>query len=223
MDSRCAPPGTPIAVVGDLNNFNTSDPVSTLVTGDITYESTYGPDSPPDWDGTSFSEARPLINGTGPDDYTFRRNSTFMGRVSHIIYSDSALDEANKFVLNTVDMTPAELAATSLQAFDATIDSIGEDFDHLPVVVDFRLFDFAYSDFNFDRTVDSADLLQWESNFALGSSADADQDGDTDGADFLVWQRQFAASGVSTSVPEPTALTLMLLFLAGVGCSRRCP
>jgi len=213
------PPGTPIAVFGDLNNSppTVTNTLSTLITGDVTNEGTYGPDSPPDWDGSSFTEAIPLINGLGPENYTLR-NTNGQVRIDHIIYSDSALDEANKFVLNSVDMSPTELAATGLQTFDVTIDSIGEVFDHLPLVTDFRLYDFADSDFNFDRVVDHADIALWESDFGLGNEADADGDDDTDGADFLAWQRQVTHSGAAltaaaTSIPEPNTLTLLLLLL----------
>jgi len=214
-------PGTPFIVLGDFNSTEQPEPINTLLTGDIFDESAYGPDSAPDWDGSSLIDARPVQNGVlGADDYTFRKNDSFYDRktFSYLFYSDSALDEANKFVLNTVDMSPAELAATGLQSFDVTIDSVGEVFDHLPVVTDFRLFNFADSDFNFDRTVDNTDLALWESNFGLGGTAtDADLDGDTDGTDFLIWQRQLTVSEATTSVPEPTTLMLVLLFLAGAG------
>jgi len=79
------------------------------------------------------------------------------------------------------------------------------------------------SDFNTDTFVDEQDLQLWEQGFGDSRAGDADHNGDTDGADFLVWQRQFSPNGVANLVPEPTALTLMLLFLVGVGCSRRCP
>jgi len=213
------PPGTPIIVVGDLNNIPGSSIVNTLVTGDIVNEDLYGSDYPPDWDGSSFTQARPTINGLGADDYTFRVND-FTRKISHIIYSDSALDEANKFVLNTLEMSPAELAATGLQPFDVTIDSVGEVFDHLPLVTDFRIFDFADSDFNFDRVVDDSDVALWESSYGLGGGADADGDGDTDGADFLTWQREFQGSASllatsSATIPEPSTALLLGLVLFG--------
>jgi len=134
------PPGTPMAVVGDLNNFASSTPLSTIVTGDISDESTFGPDFSPDWDGSALAESRPPINGEGSENYTHRSGSS-KSRVDHIIYSDSVLNVANKFVLNTVDMSPAELAETGLEVFDVTIDLVGSKFDHLPVVADFRLVD----------------------------------------------------------------------------------
>ena len=134
------PPGTPIAVVGDLNNFISSAPLGTIVTGDISDESTFGPDFLPDWDGSALAESRPSINGEDSENYTVRSGSR-KWRVDHIIYSDSVLNVANKFVLNTVDMSPAELTETGLEEFDVTIDLVGSKFDHLPVVADFRLVD----------------------------------------------------------------------------------
>ncbi len=136
------PPGTPMAVVGDFNNFYSSLPLGTIVTGDISDESTFGPDFLPDWDGSALAESRPPVNGEGSENYTVRSSSSSSRqRVDHIIYSDSVLNVANKFVLNTVDMSPAELAETGLEVFDVTIDLVGSKFDHLPVVADFRLVD----------------------------------------------------------------------------------
>ena len=133
------PPRTPIAVVGDFNNkSHNSGPLRTIVTGDIFDESTYGPDFPSDWDSSPLTEAYPSINGEGSEHYTFRYGLS-KSRIDHIIYSDSVLNVANKFVLNTVDMSPAELVATGLETFDVTIDSVGDVFDHLPVVADFRM------------------------------------------------------------------------------------
>ncbi len=139
------PADTPMVVTGDLNIVGGLQPLNTIVTGNIINEGTYGSDSPPDWDGSSLTDAHPLHNGSGPDDYTWRNNPSGFapGRLDYIIYSDSVLDVGNKFVLNTVDMSAAERAATGLQEFDITVDLAGDEYDHLPVVVDFRMFDFA--------------------------------------------------------------------------------
>ena len=213
------PPGTPIAVVGDLNIVGGPQPLNTLVDGNIIDESTYGSDSPPDWDGSSLTDAHPLHNGSGPDDYTWRNdNSPFdPGRLDYIIYSDSALDVGNQFVLNTVDMSAAELAATGLQQFDITVDLVGDVYDHLPVVVDFRVFDFADSDFNFDRLVDNLDLATWEAGYgtaggAAHSDGDANGDAVVDGRDLLLWQLEYTGAGpLLAAIPEPSSLALLLL------------
>lgn len=216
------PPGTPFAVVGDLNMVGGLQPLHTLLDGNIQNNATYGSDSPPDWDGTSITDARPSHNAGNSDFYTWRedRSGFPAGQLDYIIYSDSALDVGNKFVLNTVNMTPAQRTATGLQTFDTAIGNSSTYFDHLPVVVDFRIFDFANGDFNYDRLVDTADLTIWQTNYGLASGAtrttgDANGDGRVDGRDYLVWQRELA-SGTATlaAVPEPSvSVLLMAVFL----------
>jgi hypothetical protein len=137
-------PNTPLLVVGDLNTINPPNvlhPLETLLTGDIYEEAVYGSDAAPDWDGTSLISARPLHNGRGPDDYTWRDDNQVFnpGVLDHIIYTDSVLSVANQFVLNTVSMTAEERMATGLQELDITLDLVGRNYDHLPVVVDFRV------------------------------------------------------------------------------------
>ena len=72
------------------------------------------------------------------------------------------------------------------------------------------------ADFNLDGNVDGNDLAQWQGDFGLNGSSDADGDGNSDGADFLAWQRQFGSEvptlAASHAVPEPE--TALLLFLA---------
>jgi endonuclease/exonuclease/phosphatase family metal-dependent hydrolase len=213
------PAGSPFAVVGDLNIVGSQSPLNTLITGNIINEGTYGSDSPPDWDGTSLIDSAPVHNGAGSTTYTWRNGST--SRLDYIIYSDSALDVGNKFVLNTVSMTSTQRADAGLQRFDTAQGSSSTNFDHLPVVVDFRIFGFAESDFNFSRTVDSTDLAIWQTNYGLASGAtrsdgDANGDGRVDGRDFLVWQRQFDGLAPSiATVPEPNSFAVLFLTLVG--------
>jgi endonuclease/exonuclease/phosphatase family metal-dependent hydrolase len=221
------PPGTPITVLGDMNSFPEQTAVERMVEGDIFYEDLYGPDSPPDWDGTSFTDARPTINGTGIGDYTYRW-ATSRTRIDHITYSDSALDVANKFILNTFEMSPADLTATGLQPLDVTIDQEGVIFDHLPVVVDFRVFNFSNSDFNFSRSVGSDDLAIWQAGYGSSGASrmegDANGDGNVDGRDFLIWQQSMPTMEeplpLYAAVPEPNAL-LLGASLLGLGCCGR--
>ncbi len=131
---------TPFLVLGDLNIVGSGRPLETILHGDILDEERFGPDSPPDWDGTSLADARPLHNAVGPDDYTWREDlSPFdPGILDFILYTDSLLETANEFVLNPSIMSPAELTATGLEPGDVAINPDTGFFDHLPVVADFR-------------------------------------------------------------------------------------
>ena len=70
------------------------------------------------------------------------------------------------------------------------------------------------ADFDTDLDVDNADLTQWEGDYALNGSSDADGDGLSSGLDFLVWQQQFGIDAtplmaVAGAVPEPTVVSLL--------------
>jgi endonuclease/exonuclease/phosphatase family metal-dependent hydrolase len=134
------PAGTGFVVAGDLNLVHAFQPAATLLGGNIIDEGTYGSDSPPDWDGTMNTDAHPFHNGRELYDYTWRNDwSSFApGRLDFVTYSDSALQAANVFILNTSLMSTAELTASGLQRWDVTLDLAGEHYDHLPLVVDFR-------------------------------------------------------------------------------------
>ncbi|MDX1686350.1 MAG: hypothetical protein R3248_00070 [Candidatus Promineifilaceae bacterium] len=61
------PAGTPLLVLGDFNVYDT-DPahhLATLLTGDVVDEDNFGPDAPPDWDGTPLTDALPTHNAAG--------------------------------------------------------------------------------------------------------------------------------------------------------------
>ncbi len=139
------PVGTAIAVVGDLNIVGGFQPVETLVTGDIVDEATYGADFAPDWDATGMVDLHPLHNVTGPDDYTWRNDNDQWdpGRLDYIIYTDSMLEAVKALVLNTTLMDEATLAAAGLEKLDVTVDDEGRHFDHLPLVVDFKVIESA--------------------------------------------------------------------------------
>lgn len=71
----------------------------------------------------------------------------------------------------------------------------------------------ADADFDDDLDVDGTDLATWESNFGLAATAttgDANGDSFANGADFLLWQRQHTGPGAISSVPEPSALALLV-------------
>ncbi|MCK4342039.1 MAG: endonuclease/exonuclease/phosphatase family protein, partial [Phycisphaerae bacterium] len=135
------PAGTAFAVVGDLNIVGSFQPVQTLIEGDIIDEEHYGKDFPLDWDDTSLVDPHPRHNIAGPDDYTWRNDHSDYepGRIDFIIYTDSVLAAVQTFVLNTTTMSNEDLRAAGLQRRDICADTRYEDFDHLPLVADFRV------------------------------------------------------------------------------------
>lgn len=137
------PPGTPFVILGDFNAYDT-DPalhIRTLTSGDITYETSYGVDLQPDWDGTALQDAMPSHNGQGLEFYTWRNDSEPFTpwALDRVIYSDSVLQIENAFVLNTTILSEEALAAYGLMREDVLLVPRGGIYDHLPVVVDFRI------------------------------------------------------------------------------------
>jgi endonuclease/exonuclease/phosphatase family metal-dependent hydrolase len=137
------PAGTPIVVLGDFNVYDT-DPayhLTTLLTGDIVNEANYGPDTPPDWDGTPLADALPRHNGTGEETYTWRDDTQPYnpGALDRILYTDSVLSVDHAFVLNTMAMAEADLEAAGLEAGDVLLNPSTGHYDHLPLVVDVAL------------------------------------------------------------------------------------
>jgi endonuclease/exonuclease/phosphatase family metal-dependent hydrolase len=219
------PEGTPMAVVGDLNIVDSPRPLQTLISGDVYYESAYGPDSPPDWDGTSLADAHPLHNGGGPSDYTWRSdNSGFApGRLDYVLYTDSVVGVSHSFVLNTVAMSSAERASAGLERYDVTLST--SDYDHLPLVVDFR-FPSRPGDFNGDNKVDTLDYEAWRVAFGTTSTeADGNGDGAVDAADYVIWRQNVDEPpifGVAPArTPEPASHLLCLCWGAGLAAIRR--
>jgi endonuclease/exonuclease/phosphatase family metal-dependent hydrolase len=226
------PVDTPMVVVGDLNIVGSFQPINTLVTGNIINEGTYGSDSPPDWDGSSLTDAHPLHNDSSDpnDDYTWRNdNSSYdPGRIDYIIYTDSVLDVGNQFVLNTVDMSAAQRTATGLQKFDITVDQAGRTFDHLPVVVDFRpanqLLPPVLGDLDGDGFVGINDLNIVLGNWNQGvppANPQADPSGDmfVGIADLNIvlgnWNHG-PLPGDAANIPEPGSIALMILGLVPI-------
>jgi hypothetical protein len=127
------PDGTPIVIVGDTNFVGSSQQLRSLLDGNIIDNETFGADFPPDWDGSGLrdlisrqTEKRVAVTWLGDSsDY-------WGGRLDFCIFSDSAIDVGNHFILNTAAMSPDTLAALGLQSGDNAAA------DHLPVVVDLR-------------------------------------------------------------------------------------
>lgn len=126
---------TPFVLMGDLNLVGLRQQLDTILTGDIQDEGTYGPDSPPDWDGGPFT----AVASRQPDlraAYTWRNDfSTYYpGLLDWILYTDSVLALHRHYVLETRTMLPATLSANGLQYWDTWDAS-----DHAPRVADFTL------------------------------------------------------------------------------------
>jgi len=128
-------PDTPFVLGGDFNLVGWRQQLDTLVGGEIQDNGTYGPDSPPDWDGSSLSYAL----SRQPDArqvYTWRNDysSFYPGMLDYLFYTDSVYELAHGYVLETRTMEPSTLAAYGLQAGDTPDAS-----DHAPRVGDFAL------------------------------------------------------------------------------------
>lgn len=126
---------TPIVAAGDFNLVGWRAQLVTLLTGDIANNATWGPDSPPDWDGSDFDEAL----ARHPDArfvFTWRNDgSTFYpGRLDYILHTGSVSQVHHSFVLDTRSMGAASLTAYGLQAGDTELAS-----DHSPLAADFTL------------------------------------------------------------------------------------
>ena len=131
------PEGTPFVLAGDLNLVGWRQQLDTIITGDIQDEGTYGPDAAPDWGGADFTHQV----SRHPDaraSYTWRNDfsSYYPGMLDWVLFTDSALDVHNHYVLETRTMTEATLTANGLELDDTTDAS-----DHAPRVADFTVFD----------------------------------------------------------------------------------
>ncbi|PAP75677.1 endonuclease/exonuclease/phosphatase family protein [Rubrivirga marina] len=126
-------PETPVAIVGDLNMVGTDRPLQTMLTGDLVDNARFGPDFAPDLDGTDLTDALPLHVGAPASFTWYNPGSDFpAGRLDFVVYTDSALDLDNAFVLFTPHLSADALATAGLRATDTGVAS-----DHLPLVADF--------------------------------------------------------------------------------------
>lgn len=126
---------TPIIIAGDMNLVGPYYERNILLYGDLIDNSTYGEDFNPDWDKTSFADARPYTTGY-PGVFTWYRETDIYspGRLDYIIYSDYTLNLENSFSLFTKTIPNTILEANNLEPDDVSLAS-----DHLPLVCDFTL------------------------------------------------------------------------------------
>lgn len=148
------PADTPIIVLGDFNLVGGPQPETTLITGDIQNEGTFGPDVKGDWDNTNLFNINPLDPFTGSN-ITWQSSGSFpSSNLDRMMVTDSAFNIANSFVLNTSTMTSAALAAAGLQSGDTLTSNSS---DHLPIMVDLRIADPCSTDSDSDGTPDCSD------------------------------------------------------------------
>jgi endonuclease/exonuclease/phosphatase family metal-dependent hydrolase len=137
------PDNTPVVILGDMNAVPNASmaPLNTLVTGDIADEETFGPDTRIDWDGTDLADARPSHNALEQEYYTWRNDDLPFApsALDRILYTDSVMSVRHRFVLNTMTLSPGELATLELQKSDVLFDGNPRYYDHLPLVVDFKI------------------------------------------------------------------------------------
>ena len=140
------PDRTPILILGDLNVLASepADPahhLTTLLTGNIVDEETFGPDFKLDWDGTNLVEVKPRHNSREKDSYTWRVDEAPFpaGALDRIIYTDSLLSLNHSFVLNTTIMNPDELDESGLLKTDVLWEGRLGNYDHLPLIADFAI------------------------------------------------------------------------------------
>jgi endonuclease/exonuclease/phosphatase family metal-dependent hydrolase len=168
------PSQTPIVYGGDLNLVGYAQQLETLLHGDIAQTSLYGAGGPPDWDGTSWTDALPLHTDARIT-YTWRDdgNGNFPpGRLDFLLYSDAVLSAEQAFVLRTEGMSADRRAPYGLLESDTQSAS-----DHFPVVADLMSLALANVDSDGDGLTD-------EEEWAMGTDpddADTDGDGLTDG------------------------------------------
>ena len=59
--------------------------------------------------------------------------------LDRILYTDSVMAVRNRFVLNTMTLSPDDLAILGLEKSDVLYDEDPTYYDHLPLVVDFQI------------------------------------------------------------------------------------
>jgi len=135
ISSLNVPIRTPYLIIGDKNFVGNASQLNTLLTGDISDNSTYGIDFRPDWDNSDLEDALPKTTGL-PMTFTWPGlgSSFSAGRLDYIIYTGSELTLKNSFALYS-----RGLSNQMLNKLGLNIDDIERASDHLPIVGDFVL------------------------------------------------------------------------------------
>ena len=173
------PYNTPLVYGGDLNLVGYAQQLTTLLTGDVQDEATYGAGGPPDWDGTDWADALPR-HTHAPLSYTWLNEAEGdwpPGRLDYLLYSDAVITAEHSFVLYTEGLPADALATHGLQANDTESAS-----DHLPVVTDFVANALLSTDSDGDGVNDDD---EWNAG-TDPYNADTDGDGLTDGLELTM-------------------------------------
>lgn len=129
------PANTPILISGDFNIADSfsQQPWTTLLTGNIINNATYGPDRPGDWDGSNIAEFLPR-DCYDLDFHTHPSGSDNPStRLDRVAYTDSVATVAQAFVFNDASMSSTQRTGAGLLLNDTATS------DHLPFVVDFAV------------------------------------------------------------------------------------
>lgn len=125
---------TPIVVVGDLNLVSQASQLNSLLNGQISNQSLYGPSFAPDWDGAPLANLYSPHSDQRAGHTWFSSTSTYTaGKLDYQIFTDSVLDPVNHYLLNTQSMSSQRLSSNGLQLNDSTAS------DHYAFVVDYRI------------------------------------------------------------------------------------
>ncbi len=164
-------PDTPMIALGDFNLVGGPGPENTLLTGDIFDNATFGPDVTGDWDNSFVTDLTPLDPFTLDPD-TWPSNANPSSRLDRFFYTDSVVIPGANFVFNTLNMNGSQLAAAGVQSNDTTPNVTA---DHLPIVMDLRLF----IDCNKNGIADPNDISAGTSDDCNGNGVpdDCDVDG----------------------------------------------
>lgn len=129
------PANTPMVYAGDLNSVGYAQQLTTLLTGDIVNNATYGPDGTMDWDGSTLAAAE-LQHTHARMAHTWRNTGSAYpnGRLDHLFFTDAVAQLAKSFTLRTETMPAPTLAELGLQAGDAAASS-----DHFAITTDLAL------------------------------------------------------------------------------------
>jgi endonuclease/exonuclease/phosphatase family metal-dependent hydrolase len=188
--------GTPIVLAGDFNLVGDRQQLTTLLTGDIVDNATYGPDSPPDWDGSDLADLVPRF-ANRPEVATWWNNSsTYLpGRLDFILTTDSVLEAVRSGVVATPFLGDSLLAAWNLEAGDSWSAS-----DHFIVWADLRLPQSSVEapQLHIQRQADASLLLSWEA--VSGAAAYRVEQAWTLGAP---WMEVGVVTGTALVLPPP--------------------